>query len=501
MTLRPWMLLVVLAGCDSWDDDSDPSPPPPTPVARDDAFTVPEDSTKDLFRDSLLANDDGIVGGTSIKFADPQHGSWGSTTVDFTPRSVYLPDPGYHGLDQLTYSLTNSIGEMSTATVTIDVVSDAIRYEDSVRLDDSEATSIGVGDIDSDGKLDIVVASRSTSNIVVLANRTTAPGEFKADAFRFEGGHEPVDVAVVDLDRDGRLDVVTAARTDGLVVLRNITAAGGPLAFAAPLTLPSGTAVAVVAIDIDRDGKPDLVALDQMGDAMQVRINTSAPGAISFGVRTAFATPPAPTKLLASDADGDGALDLAVLSYTAGSLSLFLNATALGDIVPAFTARVDRATGTQPRSMFLADLDGDTKDEIAVLHDADTLWIYANRSTGSGPPMYEAARVQEYAFEGYALAAPFDLDGQGPIDVLVAVSGATQPAVQLVNQSAQPGSYLFDTIVSKVGDVTSRKRQYFGNPTGFARADLDGVGPPEIILTASGTSGSGSGGTFVLFDR
>jgi hypothetical protein len=500
MTPRAWMLLVVLAGCDSWDDDYVEPPPGPPPVAHDDSATVAEDSTNQLTRHQLLENDENFTYGTKVTFGAPAHGTWTSTTVNGVSTDGYIPDPGYHGPDQFTYELTSAHDETSTATVTINVTSDGIRYEDSIRLDDSEAADVAVGDVDGDGKLDVVVVSPLTSNIVVLANRTVAAGQFAAEVFRFEGGHEPKGVAIVDLDADGRLDVVTAARTDGLIVLRNITSPGGPLAFAAPLSVPSGDAIAVAALDLNADGQADLVALDGAGDALQVRINTSTPGTLGFGVRTTFATPRGPIELLASDADGDGALDLAVLSYTAGALSLFVNATAIGNTVPAFAARVDRATGTKPASMFLADLDGDAKDELAVLHESDALWIYANRSVGSGPPMYEAARVQEYAFQGVALAAPFDLDGQGPIDVLVAASG-TAPAVQLVNQSAQPGSYLFATVDSRPADVATRKRQYFGYPSGLVRADLDGVGPAEIVLTTHGSTGSGTNGTFVLFDR
>jgi len=144
MTSRAWMLLVALAGCDSWDDDYDPGPPPPTPIAHDDSVTVREDSTAEFLRISVLDNDEGLASATHPTFADPLHGTWGTATVNLTSQFVYGPDPGYHGPDQFTYTLENSIGETSTATVTIDVTSDGIRYEDSVRIDDSEPSGLAV---------------------------------------------------------------------------------------------------------------------------------------------------------------------------------------------------------------------------------------------------------------------------------------------------------------------------------------------------------------------
>jgi hypothetical protein len=188
-----------------------------------------------------------------------------------------------------------------------------------------------------------------------------------------------------------------------------------------------------------------------------------------------------------------------VLAREPGSLSLFVNAMALGDTVPAFATRVDRATGTLPTSMFIADLDADGKDEIAVLHDSDALWIYANRSAMPGPPTFEAARALELPAHNDAFAAPFDLDGQGPVDVLLVGSG-DDPVQQLVNQATAPGTYPFGIIDSDVADVSSRKLVRHGAPTCLVRVDLDGVAPAEIVLSTTSWQ-TGSSGTFVMFDR
>jgi hypothetical protein len=67
-------------------------------------------------------------------------------------------------------------------------------------------------------------------------------------------------LSLVDLDRDGRLDVLVAVRERGLVSLRR--APGRPIAWERfPIDLPAGTgsAKAVAAGDIDLDGRLDIV--------------------------------------------------------------------------------------------------------------------------------------------------------------------------------------------------------------------------------------------------
>lgn len=483
----------LLAGCDEGEDYV--AEPKPEPILRDDSYTIAEDDAGTINKTKLLANDEHIPYTGSFDIAtEPQHGTFGSG---------YIPDPGYFGPDSFTYSVTANDGTKVIARVDVMVTSDGLPYESAVRLDTGSAWGVAAGDIDGDGKIDLVTAEAETSSVVVLANRSTGPGAYAVQPFGFEGGHAPVGVAIADVDDDGRLDVISAAKDDGLVVLRNITVTGGPISFAGPIYLPARNAVAVVTADLNGDGLVDLAAIDDYDDDVLVWLNATVAGVTAFGARTAFATPDGPLQLIVDDADGNGTADLAVLARTTGELSLFLNATAAGATTPVFAARLDRSTGTNPSGMFLADLDADGDQEIAVLHDSESLWIYANRNATPGSPSFEAARTIDLPMlsstADKAVIAPVDLDGQGGLDMMLATQGSS-PSTFLTNRSTQQGAYAFDIGAAKIGDLKLRKRVTYGRPTGVLFAELDGAPPQEIVVTAR-REFSGDAGTFVLFGR
>src|SRR5215203_2015265 len=87
-----------------------------------------------------------------------------------------------------------------------------------------------IGDIDGDGKPDIVVAN-STSNTISVLRNTSSPGEISSSSFAnkldFGVGARPVFVALSDLDGDGKQDVaVTNLSSSTMSILRNTSTAG-----------------------------------------------------------------------------------------------------------------------------------------------------------------------------------------------------------------------------------------------------------------------------------
>ncbi|MBL0201594.1 MAG: VCBS repeat-containing protein [Chitinophagaceae bacterium] len=107
---------------------------------------------------------------------------------------------------------------------------------------------IRTGDIDGDGKLDIVVSRDSNYNgigIITVFRNTSTVGNISFAAYlNFPSGNSQNDLAIRDMDGDGRSDVISSTGDPSrFVILRNISTVGN-IAFAPKTSFGTGGALA-----------------------------------------------------------------------------------------------------------------------------------------------------------------------------------------------------------------------------------------------------------------
>ena len=186
------------------------------------------------------------------------------------------------------------------------------------------AASVAVGDLNGDGKPDIVAATSDANGnngkIVVFYQDPANPGSFLAPV-SFAGGAQPSSVKIADLNGDSLPDLAVAnlgPGSDGTgasgatVVMQD---AANPGSFLAPVTYSAqaGT-VHIVVADMDLDGKPDLVTANvgpsPTGSVSVLLQDPTRPGV--FQAAQSVAGFGQPLAVAVADLNNDGRPDVAV---------------------------------------------------------------------------------------------------------------------------------------------------------------------------------------------
>jgi uncharacterized repeat protein (TIGR02543 family) len=229
---------------------------------------------------------------------------------------------------------------------------------------------IAIGDLDGDNRLDIIITNRNSSSVSVFRNNSSAPGSISFQSqVSFATGLNPNCVAIGDLDKDGRQDLVVSNNGASTIsVLRNLSSSGS-INFAAQFTVATNSSPMSVAIgDLDGDGKSDVAISNSSIGTLSVYNNTSTPGTISFGSGASVAAASTFGRLAIGDLDGDGKSDLVVSGSSGGDfLSVLQNSSFPGTL--RFEPKIGFSTGvggTNPYSVAIGDLDGDNKPDLAV---------------------------------------------------------------------------------------------------------------------------------------
>jgi hypothetical protein len=230
--------------------------------------------------------------------------------------SLALAD--FYGNGRLGLVAADTVGDVFVSTSSISTRVPP-RYFQSLSIPAIAANPgpswVAVGDVNGDGKPDIVVANsgvqRSGDSVSVLLGNGS--GTFGAAQCYTVGG-SPTAVAVCDFNRDGKLDIVTANSNSTVSVLLNN---GNGTFGAAQNYAISGPANSVAVADFNHDGFLDIATT---GAEMDVLLN-NANG--TFGAYQNVG--PAGSNVVAADFNGDGFPDLAEIDASHSNIDVFRN--------------------------------------------------------------------------------------------------------------------------------------------------------------------------------
>ena len=326
----------------------------------------------------------------------------------------------------------------------------------------ASAYVVTTGDINRDGRVDVVVAPNTVADVnVVFFNKTTATGAVTQFAM---GRITPAALGVADFNGDGYLDIVAASAADANITVAR-GAASGTFATTTVKSLPAAPTAMDIG-DVDRNGYPDIVVTSNAGNAVYVLTNDQA----GYFASLKLATGVAPTVSRIADINHDGKLDIITLNGSAASVQVrpgdgngvFLTTYAIGTI----SAGVD---------LQVTDLDNDGNLDIAVLTSANLIAVHRNLGNVAfgAYTMINGAGTYSGTTAGTSrMMCVGDVNHDGRMDLYVAADQVAWTAINTTPRS---------TSVRLTGQPI-----YMSGGTeagGVAVADVNMDGTPDLAIT------------------
>jgi hypothetical protein len=312
--------------------------------------------------------------------------------------------------------------------------------------DELGVAGLAVGDVDGDGKVEILVTGNFYAmgvfgSFTLLAPDAAAAGGYREIAFS-DGYHAGLSAAaLLDLRADGR-DEVVAGLGDG-----SVRAYAGTALVAAGSATVDGAVAAFALADADNDGTPDLVVLSANAITLLDPATFASRGSIPVGA----------AELAIGDVDGDGKNE--VVLNTGAVLRLARNGSDLSSEV----------VWTNPSGAFgvhigLADIDGDGLPELIAMADWDELTVFDLD--------VQAQKWQIGALGDLDALALADVNGDGvPDAILGSGQWGSETAIDLTSEDV----------------LWSVPNPEHGNGHVLV-ADVDNDGAPELVWTAGWSS-------------
>ena len=291
--------------------------------------------------------------------------------------------------------------------------------------------NVVTGDLQGDGKPDIVVSrGGSTRNSIQILRNTSVPGALnfvKLAPLNLDVGHVATRMRIRDLNRDGKPEIIVSNAFNHIFYIFINQSAGGTLTFnPTPIKLsmrafasdPSTTNYEIEVEDFNGDDLPDLVVNEFQDDSLHIFRNTSA-GAISFAARVTIPTTEKLNRLASVDVNADGKLDLLATSTLNDQLLVFTNESSGTTIsFSAVPEALNTATGIW--GVDVADIDGNGAPDLINVNRNDfdisdsQINIFTHNGNFSDPGFTRSNISMPHPGRNVKVA---DYDGDGKPDI------------------------------------------------------------------------------------
>jgi hypothetical protein len=362
----------------------------------------------------------------------------------------------------------------------------------STSFDASQAASLDGGDLNGDGKIDLVTMNLGggiNNGGSVSIGLSDGAGHFTMQPNVSVGtAVNPVGVAFADFNKDGKMDLAVPGGGSFSILLGN-----GNGGFAPPTQIVTAHASSIRAADLNGDGNVDLAMVsEELNGKTSVVLGDGMGG---FAAPVQFDVGSFPSDLTVVDINNDGKLDLVLAisrqdpfpSSPKSNIAVLLGNGTGGFGVPVLIPAERNAS-----RIIAADLNGDLLPEIITANQVfNNLTVALNTcGTPAPPPTFTISGVVT------------DGNGQAIVDVaMILVSDVAEPQIVLTDQT---GNYFFTYAgnLSHNLKVTPAKAGFSFNPQAMAFTSSTSVnGDKTASFTGTPSAAPPAGQIPILLTR
>jgi gliding motility-associated-like protein len=286
------------------------------------------------------------------------------------------------------------------------------------------------GDLDGDGKPELIATrAGSTRNSVHIWKNNSTPGTIafaNQTALFMADGLFATRMALKDLNKDGKPEIIATNSFNDIFYVFINQSTGGNLSFtSSPLTLSIKIeetdqlkTYETDVQDFNGDGLPDIV-INQFQTKDIYLLKNISEGSIKFAPPQKIALTGNFNRIASADFNKDGLLDLVVTNTILDKADVLINASTAETF--AFNTSVALSTSFEPWGVDIADIDGDDDTDIIVANKNKQLVDVPNRklniflNNGGATPTF--TRVDIATNQPTRNIKVNDFDGDGKPDI------------------------------------------------------------------------------------